>query len=151
MRLHEFLTEQDVKKFYHGSMIKLPVGAILTPRDNYADNWSEADFFHALEMHRPPNMLSHTKAVFMCSKPNDIDLVGGGTNWLFTVAPLGPIQKHDVNWGSEIAMLHEAGHKMNSPEIIKAAKNYWSGKPHFSENVWEFLTPKAEILKVEKF
>ncbi len=33
----------------------------------------------------------------------------------------------------------------------QAAKNYWNGVPHHDENVWEYLTPKAEILKVEEY
>ena len=32
------------QKFYHGSMEELPVGTILTPRDNYEQNWSNTDF-----------------------------------------------------------------------------------------------------------
>jgi hypothetical protein len=74
MRLHEIAST-----FYHGSMEELPVGTILTPRDNYEQAWGDTDFYAALEHYRPANMLAHNQAVFMCDNPDDIDLAGGGT------------------------------------------------------------------------
>lgn len=148
MRINQ-LTENNT--YYHGSMDYLPVGTILTPRDNYEENWSNADFYYALEKYRPKNMFSHRESVFMVKDENDIDLAGGGTDWMFTVKPLGPIQKHDLNWGSEISMLISDGHSIDSPEVKNAAINYWKGVAHHNENVWEYLTPKAEIISVEEY
>lgn len=137
--------------FYHGSFDKLPVGTILTPQTNYEENWQNTDFYGPLEMYRPANMLSHKQSVFMCSDPDDIDLAGGATEWLFTVVPLGQVQKHDINWGSEISMLISDGHEFDSDEIVEAAANYWNGIPHVNESVWEYLTPTAKIIAVEPY
>lgn len=32
-------------------------------------------------------------------------------------------------------------------KIQEAALNYWNGVPHPNESVWEYLTPKAEVIK----
>jgi len=152
MRAKEFITEADMpRRFYHGSMVKLPVGAILTPQDNYEENWQHTDFYAILETYRPSDMLGHKQAVFMCGNADDVDLAGGGTEWLFIVKPLGSIERHDVNWGSEISMLISDGHSSDSPDIIQAAKNYWDGTPHVNEQVWEYLTPSAKVLRVEEY
>ena len=147
MRIFE-VTNQT---YYHGSMDELTVGTVLTARDDYENDWSNTDFYAALERHRPPNKLSHKQSVFMVADPDDIDLAGGGTEYMFVVEPLGPIQKHDINWSSEISMLIGDGYGIDSPEVIKAATNYWNGVPHPNESVWEYLTPSAKIISVEKY
>jgi hypothetical protein len=137
--------------YYHGSMDELPVGTVLTPRDNYETNWSNTDFYAALEHYRPKHMLGHSQSVFMCDNADDIDLAGGGTEWVFTVKPHGKIERHDLNWGSEISMLISDGYAIDSPEVEHAAKNYWAGVPHTDEQVWEYLTPAATIIAVEPY
>ena len=147
----KFQEEELPETFYHGSMVELPVGTVLAARDNYEENWSSTDFYHILEKYRPENMLSHKESVFMVGNDEDVDLAGGGTEFLFTVKPLGPIQKHDVNWSSEISMLVSDGYDIDSEGIKKAAMNYWNGVPHYNEQVWEYLTTKAEILTAEEY
>lgn len=150
MRYHE-LTETTMV-FYHGSHDNLPIGTVLTPRlDQYETDWGHTDFYYILEKYRPRHMLSHKESVFMVANEDDIDLAGGATDYMFTLKPLGPIQKHDLNWSSEISALIDNGHDENSPEIKNAANNYWNGISHHDENVWEYLTTKAEIIKVEKY
>jgi hypothetical protein len=150
MKLKELFESSGIT-FYHGSIIYLPVGTILTPRDDYEENWGHTDFFKALELYRPDSMLSHTQSVFMVGNDDDIDLAGGGIEYVFTVEPLGKVQKHDINWSSEISMLVSDGCKIDDPKIISAANSYWEGKPHYNESVWEYLTPKAKILSVEEY
>ena len=87
----------------------------------------------------------------MVADPDDIDLAGGATDYMLTVVPLGPVQKHDINWGSEISMLVGDGYDIKSPEIMDAAKNYWNGVPHYNESVWEYLTTSAKVIKVEEY
>ena len=146
-----------IKKYYHGSNTKLPVGTILKPSPTYENDWSGTDFHQVLENHRPENMLAHKNSVFMCDNPDDIDLAGGGTEWLFTVVPLGPVQRHDLNWSSEISMLmsevdaSESTSWQLQKKIRKAAENYWNGIPHHNENVWEYLTSSAKIIAVEPY
>jgi hypothetical protein len=138
--------------FYHGSMTKLPVGTVLTPRDDYENDWSGTDFYAALEYWRPDSMLSHSQSVFMVADEDDVDLAGGGTEWLFIVEPEGRIERHDINWGSEVSMLIGDGHEIESESVKKAALQYWWGTPHSSnESVWEYLTPKAKIIHVERY
>lgn len=138
--------------YYHGSNIFLPINTILTPRmSDYEKDWGNTDFYKVLHKYKPNNKLAHHQAVFMVSNQDDIDLAGGGTEYMFTVKPLGPIQKHDINWSSEISSLISEGYNINSPEVINAANNYWNSIPHQDENVWEYLTTKAIITKVEKY
>jgi hypothetical protein len=132
-------------------MEELPVGTILTPRDNYEANWSNTDFYTILEYYRPVGMASHKTSVFMVADEDDIDLAGGGTDWFFIVQPMGKIEKHDLNWSSEISMLSSDGYKKDSDEIKQAAMHYWNGTAHYNESVWEFLAPKAKILHVEEY
>ena len=144
--------DEEPKTYYHGSMEPLPVGTILRPNPEYEKNWQSTDFYNALEFNKPAGMLSHKDSVFMCDNTDDIDAAGGGTEWLFTVKPLGPVQRHDVNWSSEISMLI-SDHDMtfDDPEVEQAADNYWQGVPHPNEQVWEYLTPSAEIIAVEPY
>jgi len=139
------------KKFYHGSSIFLPVGTILVPQSNYEDNWGHTDFYHILEKYRPNHCPAHRDAVFMCESDEDIDLAGGGTEFVFIVEPLGPVSKHDLNWGSEIsANIVEPDGKINK-DVEFFAKQYWAGVPHHNESVWEYLTTSARIIHVEEF
>ena len=140
-----------MKTFYHGSNQILPIGTILTPRDDYENDWMGTDFYSALEKHRPRDKLAHRESVFMVADPDDIDLAGGGTEYMFTVEPIGVIHRHDLNWSSEISMYIGDGYDINSPEVTNAARMYWKGVPHPAESVWEYLTPRARIIKVEEY
>lgn len=150
MRALEFITEGP-KYLYHGSYQELPVGTILTARDDYENDWQDTDFYKPLEMYRPPDKLSHKQSVFMCDNPDDIDFAGAATDWLFTVVPIGPLQRHDMNWSSEISSLVGLGYPIDSTEIKDAAEAYWSGEESPNEVVWEYLAPKAKIIKVEPY
>lgn len=151
--LQKLMESQDhtPKRFYHGSMVELPVGTILKPNINYEEDWSNTDFYSVLEKYRPKEMLSHKNTIFMCENDEDVDLAGGGTEYLFIVEPLGKIERHDLNWSSEISMLMSDGLDVNNPKVIDAATNYWNGTPHYNEQVWEYLTPFAKIISVEEY
>ena len=101
-----------------------------------------------LEAHRPDGMIAHRDAVFMCDNDQDIDAAGGGTEYVFTLMPRGPVQRHDMNWASEISGLLEDAGEGNQDLIAKAADNYWRGVPHHNESLWEYLTPSAEIVRL---
>lgn len=150
VKSHEFITGGK-KYYYHGSNDYLPVGTILTARSGYEERWAHTDFYRILEMYRPPNMLSHNKSVFMCDNPDDVDLAGGGTEWLFTVVPFGPVQRHDMNYSSEISSLISLGYDYDSEEVMDAANDYWSGQESPNEVIWEYLTTSAKIIKVEEY
>ena len=150
-------------RYYHGSENKLGVGTILEPQKGYGSRWGDSLFFMVLEMYRPSGMLSHAKAIFMVDNLNDIDNAGGSTDWIYEVQPLGKVEAHDLNWGSEIDSYISSysgrisfsmlDHELKQPEHQKLretlenlARNYWYGEEHYDEAVWEYLTPKARII-----
>ncbi len=151
MALQKF---NEFKRYFHGSMDYLPVGTILAPKHNYEKEWSDTDFYQILETVRSKEfsgMLGHKDGVFMTDNEDDVDNAGGGTEWLFEVLPLGKVEKHDLNWSSEISMHVSDGLTIKDAPVMNAARNYWKGIPHTDENVWEYITPKARILSVEEF
>ncbi len=139
-------------RFFHGSNDEIKVGSIWVGQgDAYEANWSSANFYAALEKYRPSGFIAHKDAVFMVGHPDDIDLAGGGTEWACELKPLAPVSKHDLNWSSEISCLLGDGFQLDSHEVRQAAENYWSGLPHPNESVWEYLTAKAQVIRVEPY
>lgn len=143
---------EDPQTYYHGSDDELPIGTVLTPRENnYEDNWGHNNWYQALEKYRPSKSRPHSLSVFMVDNEDDLDLAAGGPGFIFRVEPIGEISRHDLNWGSEISGLFDEGYDMFSDEIEEAALNYWNGVPHFNESIWEYLVPKAKIISVEPY
>lgn len=139
-------------RYFHGSMDHLDVGTVMSGRGaEYDRDWNKTDFYSILESARPSNFLSHSEAVFAVEHPDDIDLAGGGTEWVFEIEADGPVTRHDLNWSSEISCLLSDGHDLESKEVLAAAANYWAGVPHPNEQVWEYLLPKATIILVEPY
>lgn len=135
--------------FYHGSFDKLPIGTILkpTPQKEYEIKWGGANSFYAItEKYRPPDKLPHYQSVFMCDNEDDVGLAGGAETYIYLVAPIGKVERHDVNWLSEIDCAVSDG--KNEKYIENLAKKYWKGEPHFNESVWEYLTSSAKIIKL---
>lgn len=156
MRFIELI--ESTKNYYHGSSIILPLNTILVGRNiEYEKDWQNTDFYHILEQYRPANMLPHKNAVFMVDNIDDIDLAGGATDFIFTLKPLDIVQKHDINWSSEISLLKDyfVNNEISKDEFIhkskQAAINYWDGIPHYNESVWEYLTSQAQIIKIEEY
>ena len=142
MRFAEWIKQ----KYYHGSFDKMPVGTILIPQSGYKQKWGGNQFYRILEQYRPPNMLSHNNAVFMVGNLEDVDVAGGADHFIYEVRPLGLVQKHDVNWSSEIDVLSDDDGPDKEKALRIAALHYWNGDPHYNESVWEYLTPKAQII-----
>ena len=151
MQFKEWLAR---KTYYHGSFDKLPIGTILRPEPGYEEKWGGNAFYHVLEQFRPPNMISHKNAVFMLDNTDDLDNAGCADKYVYAVQPLGPVQKHDMNWSTEIDVLTSDIDIMtfNQAEQTKALKkvamHYWRGDPHYSEPVWEYLTTYAVIVEL---
>lgn len=135
-------------KFLHASLDELEVGTTLKPKDNYEEHWGNTDFYQALERYRPPTMLSHKESVFMCHSAEDLDNCIGG-EYIFEIIPNSRIEKHDINWSTEVSCL--VGDNAPEEKIKEAALNYWNGVPHYNESVWEYLTPSAVIKKVHLY
>jgi len=127
-------------QYYHGSDNYLEIGTILKPQGRIR----EIPNYDILEKYRPSHMLAHKDAVFMVGDDEDIDNVGGGTTYVFTIVPLGKVEKHDLGWSTELSKNTEPSQQK------KLAENYWYGKQH-PNGVWEYLTPSAKIIKVEDY
>jgi hypothetical protein len=141
----------NTRLYYHSSVNELDVGTILTGRgSDYDRDWGYVPFFEVLERYRPADKLSHRDAVFMVSNEDDLDSAGGSTEYVFTLQPLGPVYKHDMNWSSLISSLVDDGHDYDSQELKTAAENYWAGKPT-DDPLWEYLTTKAKIVAVQEY
>lgn len=139
---------EAIKHYYHGSGKYLPVGTILTPRSNYEEHWSGPEYA-ILEKYRPSQFLAHADSVFMADNPDDIDALGGETDWLFTVKPNSRIEQHDQSWVSEILIVLDQ-EPDNTDKIKEMASKYWNGVSS-GNPVWEYLTPSATIVAVEEY
>ena len=136
--------------FFHGSSTPLPPGTILRNLPGYEERWGHNDFYKILEQYRPQDKLPHKEAVFLCENDDDLDAVGAGTEFVLEVLPMGPVSRHDLNWGSEIDVLRSNGVPADDPQIALAAENYWNGVPHH-DPVWEVLTAEGRVMSCEPF
>jgi hypothetical protein len=144
-------------KFYHGSYDQLPNNTVLSPdKGNFVKNISQntMDSHFKLEQFKPPQFLSRNNCVYMTNNIDDLDSVGAPTDHIYLVKPLGKVEKHDLNWMTEIDIIFSDSSQNNTQEdnetiekIKTAALNYWNGVPHYNESAWEYLTPSAIIIK----
>ena len=145
------------QQYYHGSYDDLPVNTVLTPENgNFMGTFEEyeMDSHFKLEQFRPSSYLSRDNAIYMCDNPDDIDNAGGASDHIYLVVPLGKVEKHDLNWMSEIDLIMSEAAENGETEseatiqkVMDAALNYWNGVPHYNESVWEYLAPSAQILQ----
>ena len=137
------------RKFYHGSFDEFEVGEILTPgEDDYEEHWGHNHWYQALEKYRPMENRPHAWSVFMVDNLDDVDVAGGGTEYVYEVEPAGDVERHDINWATELSYLFDKGFDVKSDEVKEAALNYWKGVPHPNESVWEYIAPKARIVGI---
>lgn len=159
-----------MRHYFHGSYESLPVGSILRGRgEEYKKDWASlGPGYQLLEERRPNYMIGHHKGVFMCSKDenntndyglDDLDCCGAGTDYIYKMAPMGPVQKHDLHWMTEVQCLCDEMDKYdnNSEEyntILSRIKEnidkYWEGIPS-DQPMWEYITSHAEILEVHPY
>ena len=143
------MTGSPGKTFYHASPIPWQPGAILTGRGHdYVKEWANADFYRILDMYRPVNAIAHHDGVFMCDNDDDLDSAGGSTEWVLQVEPIGPIERHDMNWSSAISC--GVSENMSNHDLAMLAQNYWKGIAT-CDPLWEYLASHARVLHCEKF
>ena len=148
-RLSKLEESHAGKYFYHASPIPWEEGKVLAGRlDDYEHDWIDTDFYGILEKHRPRDSIGHRDAVFMCDNDDDLDAAGGSTDWVLVVEPLGPVERHDMNWSSAISCAVSDGASEN--EILLFARNYWDGVPS-DDPLWEYLTKSVRVISCEKF
>lgn len=144
-KLNDFPTPAE---FFHGSYDELEVGQVLTCRPwLYTEAWGQTPFYQPLHRWKPVGLLRHADSVFMCADDEDIDLAGGAIDFVYVVEPIGPVQRHDLNWSSEISALLDVTDDIEDPRFQRAAEAYWAGEPHPDESVWEYLTTEFRIVR----
>ena len=143
------LVENEQKSFYHGSDRDWEIGTVSRGRGaDYHKDWSQTDFYSTLEKYRPSEMIAHSEAVFMCDNDDDIDSVGGATDWVLEMLPLGPVERHDINWSSAISAAVDDD--ADEDAIKEMAMNYWNGIAS-PDPLWEYLTREAKVIGSEPY
>lgn len=128
---------------YHGSWDPLDEGTALRPGFGggaIVDTELEALF----EAARPEGLVPRREAVFMAADPDEIDALGGYTEFVYEVAPGGPVTAHDLAWYSQ-AQAHMAVGE--DAEARRCADAYWSGTafPEAARSVFEYLGTAATV------
>lgn len=133
--------------FYHGSKKELEIGLCLYAQvDGYVQTTEEQDLEELMESCRPEDKISRNDAVYFTTDIDMIDSLGGYSDYVYKVEPIGDYSKHDLAWYSE------AGIWISNRDMKKAkeaAINYWNGTPFKSEkhSAYEYLCEEAEILE----
>ena len=131
--------------FYHGSIRELKNGLhLLAQSDGYVQSESDEaleGFEDFMESLRPEDKISRFDAVFMADKIEDIDNLGGYTDFIYKVEPIGEYSKHDLSWYSEASNYY----LVNDEKAKECALKYWSGEPYDKkeESVFEYMVGSA--------
>jgi hypothetical protein len=143
----------DYEYYCHGSITEIGVDqSLLHPGEESYTNLDETKWIEEfMEKHRVEGCLSRFESVFMADNSEDIDNLGGYTDFIYIVRPVdGYAEKSDLSWYTKASMLIGDYPSKDIPEhILDQAKgyaeNYWSGKS--SENpVWEYRCLEAAIV-----
>jgi hypothetical protein len=159
---------ESEQQFFHGSKRCFKVGTILKPqRGGYAFGsgypatekrvrmWCE----NYLEAGRPSSAVPRKSAVFMVDNPALIEEVGGYSDHVYTVKPIGPVTRCNLYWYSEMEgycfhLFHDGNHPERADEydIRRFAKGYWTAAPNDigepSRDSFEFLAGSAEVAAI---
>jgi hypothetical protein len=148
MRAHIDLVEA----FLHGSRVDLAPGTILKGRgQDYVNDWGDSFVYQTLEQYRPAGCLPHEQSVFMVLDVVDDIYHSGGPRegYLFTVEPIGKVQKHNIAWLDDLA---EGDRDDEDFDERALALGYWLGKPHPERpDTYEYVASEAKILSVEPY
>ena len=145
------LVETANFSFFHGSKRDIQLGTIIKgKRIQHYDSESKM-VEKVLEHFKPLDCLSRNASVFMVDAPN-IDLIekaGGYADYIYSVEPLGKIEKNDVSWWGDIysLSLHYSSIEELIPESKEIAINYWKGVSS-KKPLWEYRTPAFKIVSL---
>lgn len=171
MRLLELTTP---KTLYHGSPQPLKIGKSYRVR-----HWKSTDqggvsekIESILEKHRPTNAIPRNKAFYMVDNftVDTMDVSGGSIDYVYSVQPIGRVERHDIQWINDIDNIVNKGenwfdeeqcssYSWHMPPICKSergktinmlAQNYWAGKQYSYKDwtLWEYLSPSFKVLKL---
>jgi hypothetical protein len=141
-------------KYYHGSIDELPIGLMLkNQKDGYTSDEVVKDLESLFDKYKPKDKISRKEAVYLADNPDDIDNLGGYTDFIYEVNPLDEPEKSDLSWyskvGSEMGDFFDIDEEL-SENVKEMLDNYWNGVA--SENpVWEYRVYNADIdLDIDK-
>lgn len=169
MRLFEITQSATL---YHGSPQELKVGKAYRVRHWKTPDQGgvSANIEAILEKHRPSKSIPRNKAFYMVDKftTDAMTISGGHTNYVYSVQPVGRLERHDIQWLNDIdSIMKDDGlnnedrrsyswqmppiYKREKGETIKMlAQNYWASKqyPYKDWTLWEYLSPSFKVLKL---
>lgn len=133
-------------------MVHLEVGQTVATWPDYCARFGQLDFLTVLERFRPAHMLSHHRAVVMHSSVDDLEN-SSGDEWLYelNISPGSPVQRHDLSWANEIAVLIASSETGACGTVCQsAARKYWSGEAS-GDPVSEYLAAQAVVVAVYNY
>ena len=135
--------------YYHSSDLSPTIGTVFQGRgDAYKSEWESTSFYNSLELYRPKDKTAHKDAVFVCNDLESLQYCGGLEETILILKIEGGISWHDMNWSTEISSLVSDGILVENRLVREASENYWSGKPHTREPLWEGIARKAIVVAV---
>lgn len=142
MKLYEVLNSA----YYLGSHVELHRGRI-TRHDLQMPVHPQ---YHAterlLEQARPPHCLSRSACVFLADSEHAVKLLGMPIDHIYTVQPIGNIERSDLNWWKLIADVFTRPQKEYPEGVEDWAQQYWSGaESPTSSPIWEYRVASANI------
>ena len=132
--------------YWHGSYGELVEGCVLTPASNPGLS-GHLGVEALLECVRPIHALSRKDAVFMAGTPDDIDALGGGTDWIAAVECTGTVTSHDAAWLSAIqCAMDDTQDDLARIEAMGTA--YWLGERYPGpSSVFEYMSTEATVIQ----
>ena len=130
---------------YHGSKQSFPIDFILQPqKTGYV--YEELEIENIVEKYRPPSKISRFESVFMVDNPNLIDSAGGYEDNIYTVEPIGQVDKSDLSWYTELSIYDD----FNENQQRELSLNYWNGIQYKNpaNSLWEYRARQAKIIKI---
>jgi hypothetical protein len=87
------LNETTSTQYYHGSFNELSIGTMLATTEGGHTNNAPDELEQVFEKHKPSDRISRKAAVYLTTDPEDIDALGGYTDYIYQVEPLGKLEK----------------------------------------------------------
>lgn len=137
--------ENKNSNYYHGSYDLLDDGTILkSPEKSYTKSEDNTFLEKIMEKYRPEDKISRYNAIFLSDNIDSIDAAGGSTDYVYSVEPIGKIEKSDLAWYTEIQMTDDENLQK------EYAENYWNGVPFYEKDVrcWEYRVEAAIIVEL---
>lgn len=135
--------------FYHGSSKYFQTVSVLKPQIDGYTSRSNQELENLFDECKPIGCTPRRNAVFLSLTPNPdiIDALGGETECIYQVEPMGDVSICDLAWYSKAACLLEEG---QVEEARKYAHIYWEGRPFEipEHSCFEALCEQAKIIEL---